>query len=108
MALVTDITIWTAPAPSVRYEGKGTGAARADVTGRRAGEEFTEADYVPVSTYPKPLGAVTGMGPAVAMLSTAYERGQVTHFGRADAAIRLYTSIFNYRYLPVGGLSVHV
>ena len=107
MPLVTDITIWTAPAASVRYESKGTDATRADVTGHRAGEEFTEADYVPVSRYPKPLRAVSGMDHAVAIVSTVNER-RVTPAGRADAAIRLYTSIFNYRYLPAGGLSVHV
>ena len=92
--MVTDITIWTAPTPAARYESKGTDAARADVTGHSAGDEFTDADFVPVSTYPKPLGAVTRMDHAVAV--------------SAQAAIQLYTSIFNYRYPPAGGLSVHV
>jgi hypothetical protein len=78
------------------------------VTGHSAREDFTEADYVPVSTYSKPLRAVAGADRAASALVSTVDERRVTRAGRAHAAIELYTSIFNYRFVPAAGLSVHV
>jgi hypothetical protein len=106
--LVTDIAIWNAAPLPVRYGGRGAAAIHADVTGQSAGQEFAEADYVPVKTYLKSVRAVVPAEPApVEIVSTVQERSAID-FGRAQAAIQLYSSIFNYRDPPAGRLSVRV
>jgi hypothetical protein len=104
--LVTDIAIWNAPLPSVRYGSRGAAATHADVTGQRAGHEFTAADYVPVRTYLKTIRAVVQAQPVpVEIVSTVHDSSAIA-VGRAQAAIQLYSSIFNYRDAPAGRLSV--
>ena len=106
--MVTDIALWTPPAPPIRYDGKGADAVRADVTGHSAGEAFTDADYVPVVTYSRTVGGATAVSrSALAIVSGVNER-TATHFGRAHAAIELYNSIFNYQYRPAAALSIYV
>jgi hypothetical protein len=106
--LVTDIAIWNAPLPAVRYGSRGVAATHADVTGRRAGHEFTEADYVPVRTYLKTTRAVVQAQPAPVAIVSTVDAGSATDVGRAQAAIQLYSSIFNYREPPAGRLSIRV
>jgi hypothetical protein len=104
--LVTDIAIWNAPLP-VRYGGRGVAAPQADVPGHSAGDEFTDADYVPVNTYPKTVRAVVRAEPAAIEVAAVNHRSAID-FGRAQSAIQLYTSIFNYRHPRAGQLSVYV
>jgi hypothetical protein len=109
--LVTDITIWNAPLPPARFGGRGVAAPQADVTGQRAGDEFTDADYVPVNTYLKTARAVVRAEPATIDMVPAASDGTALDFARAQraqSAIRLYTSIFNYRHPPPDRLCVRV
>jgi hypothetical protein len=77
------------------------------VTGQRAGHEFTDADYVPVNTYPKSVRAVVRAEPAtIDMVAT--NESTTLDFGRARSAIQLYTSIFNYRHPPPDQLCIRV
>ena len=108
--MVTDITIWNAPPPPARFGGRGVAAPQADVSGQRAGgDEFTDADYVPVNTYLKTVRAVVRAEPAtIDGVVVATSDRTALGFARAQSAIQLYTSIFNYRHPPAGQLSVHV
>jgi hypothetical protein len=106
--LVNDIAIWNAPLPSVRYGGPGAAATRDDVTGQRAGHEFIEADYVPVKTYLKTIRSVVQAQAAPVKIVSMVHDSSAIAVGRAQAAIQLYSSIFNYRDPPAGGLSVRV
>jgi hypothetical protein len=101
-----DIAIWNAPPPPARYGG--VAALQASITGQSAGDEFTDADYVPVNTYLKTVRAVVGAAPAAIEIVAAASERSAIDFGRAQSAIHLYTSIFNYRHPPAQRLSVRV
>ena len=106
--MVTDITIWNAPSPPALFGGRGVAAPQAQVSGQRAGHEFTDADYVPVNTYLKTVRAVVRTEPAtIDMVATANERTTLD-FSRAQSAIQLYTSIFNYRHPAPAQLCIRV
>src|ERR1700722_6044936 len=103
-----DIAIWNAPPPPARYGGRGVTALQLNVNGQSSGDEFTDADYVPVTTYLKSVRAVVRAEPAtIEMVAAASERSAID-FARAQSGIKLYTSIFNYRHPPAGQLSIHV
>jgi hypothetical protein len=104
--LVTDIAIWNAPLPSVRYGGRGSAAIQAEVTGQSAGHGFADADYVPVRTYLKTTRGVGHAHSAAVEIVSTVQDGSPMDVTRAQAAIQLYSSIFNYRDPPAARLSV--
>lgn len=105
--MVTDIAIWDAP-PSVRYGGGGLPARPTDLSGHSAHDDFTDADYVPVRTYLKPVRTVIRAAPAATEIVATVNEGSGIDIGRGRSAIQLYTSIFNYREPPAPRLYVCV
>jgi len=106
--VITDIAIWTAPSLPVRHTGSVAVGLHADVTGRRAGDEYSEADYVPVGTYLRAIHPVAPEHTALIDVAPATRHVPAADFGHSQAGIQLYTSIFNYRGPPTGLISVRV
>ncbi len=106
--MLTDVAIWNAPPPPVRYGARGVVAIQPEVTGQKAGDEFTDADYVPVDTYMKTGRAVARMQRASIEVASTVNQTVAVNAGRARAAIELYTSIFNYGGPAAPALSIRV